>query len=344
MKFVDEVEIVATSGKGGRGCSSFRREKYVAFGGPDGGDGGRGGHVYLVADRAVTTLYHLRHQTLWRAQPGEPGGTRLKTGSMGEDTRIRVPVGTIVRLLDDEGEPVGDPLFELLLDGDERLVAEGGKGGLGNTHFKTSTNRAPRKTTPGGPAQELRLRLELKLVADVGLLGFPNAGKSTLISTISAARPRIADYPFTTLVPHLGVVSMGTEGEFVVADIPGLIEGAAEGKGLGLRFLRHVERTRMLLHLVSLSEQGDPLDRWRILRRELREYDPALAERPEIVVLTQVDAAEPELVAEARAAFTAELGAPPFVISAVTREGVPELVRAVWERLRPEPADEPGGV
>lgn len=285
MLFVDEVEIVAVSGRGGRGSSSFRREKYVAFGGPDGGDGGRGGHVIFVADDALTTLHHLRHQTHLRAAPGEHGGTRLKTGAMGEDLRVRLPTGTIVRRVDDDGEAQEPPLFELLVPGEERMVAEGGRGGLGNTHFKTSTNRAPRKTTPGGPGESVRLRLELKLMADVGLIGFPNAGKSTLIAAISAARPRIADYPFTTLVPNLGVVSMGTDGSFVVADIPGLIEGAAEGKGLGHQFLRHVERTRMLVHLVSLAEPGDAGQRWQVVRTELGRFDPALLERDEILVL-----------------------------------------------------------
>lgn len=333
MKFVDEVEIVVVSGKGGKGCSSFRREKYVAFGGPDGGDGGRGGHVVMIADPGITTLYHLRHQMHWRATPGEPGGTRLKTGSMGADLEIRVPVGTVVRTVDEDGTVHDAPLFELLVPGDTRVVVEGGRGGLGNTHFKTSTNRAPRKTTPGGASQELRLRLELKLVADVGLLGFPNAGKSTLISVISAARPRVADYPFTTLVPNLGVVSMGTQGDFVVADIPGLIEGAAEGKGLGHQFLRHVERNRMLLHLVSLAEP-EPAERWRILRHELEKYDPALLERPELVVLTQADTADEDVLAEAIHTMTETTGVAPRVISAVTGEGVAELVAEVWQRLR----------
>jgi GTPase len=329
VRFVDEVEIEVQSGRGGKGSSSMRREKYVPLGGPDGGDGGRGGHVVFVADEGIGTLLDLRSRTFWRAGDGDSGGKRQMTGAQGEDLVIRVPVGTIVR--DAEG---GGTLFELTQPGEERIAAVGGKGGLGNTHFKTSTNRAPRTTTPGEPGQRLRLVMELRLMADVGLLGYPNAGKSTLISAISAARPKVADYPFTTLAPNLGVVSMGTEGSFVVADIPGLIEGAAEGKGLGHQFLRHLQRTRMLLHLISLSEEEpEPVEeRYRVLRGELERYDASLLERPELVVLTKADVADDETIARARAALPGEV----LVISAVTGRGVQELVRRVWTQVRGE--------
>ncbi len=338
MRFVDEVEIEVQSGRGGRGSASFRREKYVQHGGPDGGDGGRGGHVILKADARLTSLLDLRSRAHWRAGDGTPGDFRQMTGAAGEDLVIPLPVGTVVR---DVAEDV--ILFELLTDGEERIVAEGGTGGLGNIHFKSSTNRAPRTTTPGGPGLARRVLFELKLVADVGLLGYPNAGKSTLISVISAARPKIADYPFTTLVPNLGVVAIGDEGAFVVADIPGIIEGAAEGKGLGHQFLRHVERTRMLLHLVALGEDElPPLRRWEVLRDELRRYNPEMLERPELVVLTKSDTAEPEAVAAVQAAFGAQ-GVPTMTISAVTRQGVPALLQAVWTRLRElAPPPEPG--
>jgi GTPase len=329
MRFVDEVEIITISGKGGRGSSSFRREKYVAFGGPDGGDGGRGGHVVLVADPGLTTLHHLRHQNHWRAGHGDSGGTARCTGASGEDLRIPLPVGTVIRRMGPGGEVMEPPIFELLNPGEERVVAEGGKGGLGNVHFKTSTNRAPRKSTPGGPGETIRLRLELKLVADVGIIGFPNAGKSTFISTVSAARPRIADYPFTTLVPNLGVVSVDADHQFVIADIPGLIEGAAEGKGLGHQFLRHVERSRTLLHLVSLTDEGPPVERWRIVRNELARYSTSLEGRPEVLALTKADAVEPEVLEEALADFAA-IGLQPLVLSAVTGRGVQAVVAALW--------------
>ncbi len=332
MRFIDEVELSVTSGRGGRGSSSFRKEKYVPMGGPDGGDGGDGGSVIFVADEGVGTLLDLRHRTQWAAEDGEHGQYRLRTGARGKDLEIHVPVGTMVY---DRTEDL--LLFELLTSGERRVASQGGKGGLGNTHFKTSTNRAPRQTTPGEPGRTLHLRLELKLLADVGLLGFPNAGKSTLISRISAARPRIADYPFTTLTPNLGVVQMGDSGSFVVADIPGLIEGAAEGKGLGHQFLRHVDRTKVFLHLVSLAEDvsleaPDPaalLARYNVLRDELRRYDADMLTRPEIVVLTQSDAVPPEYIEAARAIFPADA----LVISAVTGEGVQALVRRIWATL-----------
>ncbi len=330
MRFVDEVQIEVRSGAGGKGSSSMRREKWVPFGGPDGGDGGRGGHVVFQADEGLGTLMDLRHRTQWQAGHGDPGGKRLRTGAQGEDLVIRVPVGTIVT-----DTKRGAVLFELTRHGEARIAAEGGRGGLGNTHFKTSTNRAPKTTTPGEPGSILQLTLELRLMADVGLLGYPNAGKSTLISVISAARPKIADYPFTTLTPNLGVVSMGDAGSFVVADIPGLIEGAAEGKGLGHQFLRHVQRTRMLWHLVSLApDEAEPVEvRWRKLRDELARYDEEIAARPEIVVLTQADAVEAEDIEAARRALLAAGASSPLVLSAVVGDGVPELLRAAWTHL-----------
>ena len=334
MRFVDEVEIEIQSGRGGKGSSSFRREKYVPLGGPDGGDGGRGGNVSFRADTGLQTLLDFRSRSYIRAGDGEGGGKRLQTGATGEDIIVRVPVGTILR----DGES-GQVLFELTRVDEERIAAPGGKGGLGNTHFKSSTNRAPRTTTPGEPGARLRLRLELRLMADVGLLGWPNAGKSTLVSTVSAARPRVADYPFTTLAPSLGVVSVGEDETFVIADIPGLIEGAAEGKGLGHQFLRHLMRNRVLLHLVSLSpmEAEPPERRYRALRDELARYDETLVERPEIVVLTQADLVEPEGIEEARAALVAAGASEPRVISAATGQGVQELVHAVWGLLKATP-------
>ena len=347
MRFIDEVELKVMSGKGGRGSSSFRKEKYVPMGGPDGGDGGDGGDVVFIADEGVGTLLDLRHRTQWAADDGEHGQYRLRHGAMGKDLEIRVPVGTMVYNQDEDLL-----LFELLTGGERRIACPGGKGGLGNRHFKSSTNRAPRQTTPGEPGRVLNLRLELKLMADVGLVGFPNAGKSTLISRVSAARPKIADYPFTTLTPNLGVVSMGDSGTFVVADIPGLIEGAAEGKGLGHQFLRHVERTKLFLHLVSL---GDPLEadpsvaideeeedsarstrfaaalraRYSVLRDELRRYDAELLGRPEIIILTQSDTVSPEDIAAAKLVFPEGV----MVISAVTGDGVQALVQRVWTAL-----------
>ncbi len=339
MRFVDEVEIEVRSGRGGRGSSSFRREKFVPHGGPDGGDGGRGGHVVFRADARLTSLLDLRSRAHWRAGDGTNGDYRQMTGATGEDLVVPLPVGTVVR---DVAEDL--VICELLRDGDERIVAEGGRGGLGNIHFKTSTNRAPKETGPAGPGVTIRLAMELKLVADVGLLGYPNAGKSTLISVVSAARPKIADYPFTTLVPNLGVVSMGDAGSFVIADIPGLIEGAAEGKGLGLQFLRHVERTRMLLHLVSLEDDAlAPFRRWEVLRNELRLYNPELLERPELVVLTKADVATAAVIAKAERSFKAA-GVPTMLVSAVARQGISDLLQAVWNRLHDPTAAGPGPV
>lgn len=330
VRFVDEVMIEVRSGTGGRGSSSMRREKWVPFGGPDGGDGGRGGHVVFEADEGLGTLMDLRHRTQWQAGHGESGGKRRRTGAQGDDLVIRVPVGTIVT-----NATRGAALFELTRHGETRIAAEGGSGGLGNTHFKSSTNRAPKTTTPGELGTTLPLQLELRLMADVGLLGYPNAGKSTLISVISAARPKIADYPFTTLAPNLGVVSMGNSESFVVADIPGLIEGAAEGKGLGHQFLRHVQRTRMLWHLVSLApHEAEPVEvRWRKLRDELTRYDEELAARREIVVLTQADAVEADTIEDARQALIDAGAGAPLVLSAVVGDGVPELLRAAWAHL-----------
>ncbi|MDP2308384.1 MAG: GTPase ObgE [Pseudomonadota bacterium] len=330
MRFVDEVEVDIHSGKGGRGSSSMRREMYVEMGGPDGGDGGRGGNVSFLATSGMHTLLDLRSRSAWRAGDGVAGSGRRRTGAQGADLVIPVPVGTIVR--DAASDAV---LFELLTLGEERIAAPGGIGGLGNPHFKSSTNRAPRTTTPGGPSIALTVRLELRLMADVGLLGYPNAGKSTLISVISAARPKVADYPFTTLVPNLGVVSMGEQGNFVVADIPGLIEGAAEGKGLGHQFLRHLQRTRTLLHLVSLSpmEADSVAHRYRSLRNELVAYDTELAEKPELVVLTQRDTVDDEAEAEARQALTEAGAGEIHVISAIAGDGIKPLLQRTWARI-----------
>src|SRR4029450_2127986 len=287
MKFVDEASIKVHAGNGGRGMVSFRREKFVPFGGPDGGDGGDGGSVYVVSDPGLNTLADFRYQRTFKAGNGEPGGSSDCSGKGGEDREIVVPVGTALYDVDTEEE-----LGDLAQPGARVLVARGGKGGLGNQRFKSSTNRTPRKATPGYPGEKRELRLELKLLADVGLLGLPNAGKSTLISAVSAARPRIADYPFTTLHPNLGVVYVGPHKSFVMADIPGLIEGAAEGAGLGRRFLKHMHRTRLLLHLIDIAPpdpDADPVQDAKNIVEELRKYSADLALKPRWLVLNKID-------------------------------------------------------
>jgi GTP-binding protein len=341
MRFIDEIRLHVISGVGGNGCIAFRREKFVPMGGPSGGDGGRGGDVVLVATQGRTTLLELRGKTIWRARRGEHGRGSQQTGACAKHIEITVPVGT--RVFDEQTDEV---LADLTVDGERWIAAEGGQGGQGNMRFKSATNRAPRKKTPGGPGIERYLRLELMLMADVGLLGFPNAGKSTLIRQISAAKPRVADYPFTTLVPSLGVVDMGFEGTFTVADIPGLIEGASEGTGLGHQFLRHVSRTRLLLHLVSAAEHDeghvhsgddqilDPLRRYLAIRHELKTYDPDLAARDEMVILTKSDVTEPDRMQEIVDCFTAETGRAPLVISAPTKAGLDPLKIACWERIQ----------
>ena len=331
MQFIDEATIRVEAGKGGPGALSFRREKYIARGGPDGGDGGDGGAVILVGDSALNTLIDFRYQPLYRAANGQPGSGRNKTGAKGDDRRVKVPVGTSV--VDEETlETIGD----VVRDGQELTVARGGRHGVGNTHFKSSTNRAPRRTTPGEPGEHRVLRLQLKLLADVGLLGLPNAGKSTLVSTISAARPKVADYPFTTLVPSLGVVGAGSDSSFVVADIPGIIEGAADGAGLGAQFLRHLSRTRILLHLVDAAplDGSDPVENARIAADEVLAYSEALAERPTWLVLNKADLLSSEAESTLRARFEAEFpDVPLYVISAATGAGLDGLVNGLSEAI-----------
>jgi GTP-binding protein len=310
--------------------TAFRREKFVPRGGPSGGDGGRGGDVWLVGDSSLNTLLHLRYNPEHTAGCGRHGEGSNRSGREGEDTIVRVPVGT--QVLDAE---TGEFLVDLAEEGQRWLAAKGGRGGFGNAHFASSTNRAPRYHQEGSPGEEYEFQLELKLLADVGLVGFPNAGKSTFISTISAAKPKIADYPFTTLEPHLGVVDLGDYRTFVVADIPGLIEGAHGGAGLGDRFLRHVERTRLLLHLVDVSSASgrDPLSDYEIINKELAAYDPQLAERPQVVVATKLDALdEPERLERLRQRAVTD-GLEFFEISSVTNRGVRELVQTLARRL-----------
>ena len=309
MKLVDEAEITVIAGNGGNGCVGFRREKFIPLGGPDGGDGGKGGDVWLEADENLNTLVDFRHQTRFKAQRGENGMGRQMYGKAGEDIVVTVPVGTVVHNVETD-EVIGD----MTAHGDRLLVAKGGKGGLGNMHFKSSVNRAPRRATPGGEGETRSLRLELKVLADVGLLGLPNAGKSTFIRAVSAAKPKVADYPFTTLVPNLGVVSVGRYKSFVVADIPGLIEGAAEGAGLGSLFLRHVQRTRLLLHLVDIAPldyEGSavsPAEQVRAIEHELRKYDPAMLDKPRWLVLNKADLMFEDEAREAAQTIVAELG------------------------------------
>jgi GTPase len=328
--FIDRVKIKVRGGGGGNGVTAFRREKFVPRGGPSGGNGGRGGDVWLVADSSLNTLLHLRYNPEHKAERGGHGEGSDRSGRDGADVVVRVPTGT--QVLDPE---TGDLLHDLAQDGERWLAARGGRGGFGNAHFATSTNRAPRYHQEGAPGEERELQLELKLLADVGLVGFPNAGKSTLISTVSAAKPKVADYPFTTLEPHLGVVDLGEFRTFVVADIPGLIEGAHAGAGLGDRFLRHVERTKLLLHLVDVSSASgrDAVSDYETINRELRAYDERLSERPQIVVATKIDALdEPERLESLRQR-AAEDGREFHAISAAANRGVRELVLAVARKL-----------
>ncbi len=340
MKFIDEARIEVAGGNGGAGAVSFRREKFVPRGGPDGGDGGRGGSVFAVADRNINTLVDYRYQRKFLARNGERGRGADQYGAAAEDIRLRVPVGTQVF-----DEDTGETLADLVEHDQVAMLARGGAGGLGNLRFKSSTNRAPRQSTPGQEGEHRRLRLELKVLADVGLLGMPNAGKSTFIAAVSNARPKIADYPFTTLHPNLGVVRVGPERSFVIADIPGLIEGAAEGAGLGHQFLRHLQRTRLLLHLVDLSPfdpQADPVREARAIVGELRRYDPSLAEKPRWLVLNKIDMVAPDERQQRIDDFVTRYrgrgrNAIPvervFSISALTHEGCDRLCLAISDWL-----------
>ncbi|WP_018872321.1 Obg family GTPase CgtA [Thioalkalivibrio sp. ALJ16] len=333
MKFIDEATITVKAGDGGNGCVSFRREKYIPFGGPDGGDGGDGGSVWLVGDEGLNTLADFRYQRRFDAQRGENGMGRQRTGASGEDLEIAVPVGTQVRDAE-TGEILGDVTHE----GQRLLVAQGGFHGLGNTRYKSSTNQAPRQSKPGTPGELRKLSLELMVLADVGLLGLPNAGKSTLLARASAARPKIADYPFTTLIPQLGVVRIGVNQSFVIADIPGLIEGAAEGAGLGTRFLKHLARTRLLLHVVDVAPpdpEADPLADLHTAVTELEHHSDKLASLPRWIVLNKkelLDAEDLEALVE-RVAADQGAAHPVFVISAATGDGVDALLQAVMRHI-----------
>ena len=345
MKFVDEAFIDISAGDGGAGCVSFRHEKYKEFGGPNGGDGGRGGHVFALADPNLNTLVDFRFSRRHDAKRGQHGMGSDMFGAAGDDITLKMPVGTVI-----SDAETGQVLFELLIPGEVITIAKGGDGGFGNMRFKSAINRAPRQKTPGWPGEKKNLKLELKVLADVGLLGMPNAGKSTLITAISNARPRIADYPFTTLHPHLGVVRVGPEQSFVVADLPGLIEGAADGAGLGHLFLRHLQRTRLLLHIVDMApfdESVDAVAQARALVNELKKYDPALHRKPRWLVLNKLDM----VPASERAALIRDFvkrlrfKGPVFEISALNHEGCESLVKAVYQHVKlqqaSERADEP---
>ena len=343
MKFIDEATIEVRAGDGGNGCVSFRREKYIPFGGPDGGDGGDGGSVYLEAESAVNTLVDFRHNRKFLAERGQNGMGKNRTGKSGGDLIVKVPVGTLVHE-EETGELIGD----LVRHGDKLLVARGGFHGLGNTRFKSSTNRAPRQSKPGTPGEVRQLRLELKLLADVGLLGMPNAGKSTLIRAVSSARPKVADYPFTTLYPNLGVVRVGELRSFVMADVPGLIEGAAQGAGLGVQFLKHLSRTRLLLHLVDIGPRTDPVADIAVIIKELEQFSPELAGRERWLVLNKVDLIAPaERESRCRAVIDA-LGwrGPVYEVSGLRQDGTDGLMRDVMgylDRVRAVEDAEQGG-
>lgn len=329
--FVDEVDIHIEAGDGGSGSLSFRREKFVPKGGPDGGNGGAGGSVYLVADPHRNTLVHFRFNPDYKAQRGGNGAGALRTGRGGRDLDIPVPVGTLVYKIDPEtGEKV--QAADLTVVGQRVCLAKGGRGGLGNAHFATSTNRAPRKVQPGEPGEDFDLHLKLKLLADVGLVGYPNAGKSTLISVISAAKPKIAAYPFTTLTPNLGVVALSGDRDFVVADVPGLIEGAHEGHGLGHQFLRHIERTKVIIHLVDVSSASgrDAVEDFDTIRQELKLYNPELLKKPHLVAANKIDAVDDPKRVTALEKRAKKLKLDFFQISAAAGTGVKELVEAAW--------------
>jgi len=339
--FIDEAKIHVTGGHGGNGCVAFRREKFVPRGGPSGGDGGRGGDVYLESNEHLNTLLKFRYTREFHANRGRHGEGSNRHGQDGTDLLIPVPIGTIVY-----DEATGERLWDF--DAPERrfLIAKGGRGGRGNAHFASSTNQAPRKAEPGTPGEERALRLELKLLADVGLVGFPNVGKSTLISRLSAARPRIADYPFTTLEPCLGVVALDPERSFVMADIPGLIAGAHEGRGLGVRFLKHIERTRLLLHLIDVAEHSgrDPVEDYWVIMKELESFSPTVARKPMGLVASRVDAAGDGDRLVALREFCRERGERLYEISCVTGEGLEDLKRATWATLEKMPRHSPSEV
>jgi GTP-binding protein len=322
MKFLDEAKVYVASGAGGNGCVSFRREKFIEFGGPNGGDGGKGGDVVVEAVDGLNTLIDYRYQQHFKAERGENGMGKDRHGANGKDVVLRVPVGT--QVYEEDGETL---LADLTAVGQRTTIAKGGNGGFGNAYFKSSTNRAPRHANPGQPGEELTIRLRLKLIADAGLIGLPNAGKSTFLSVVSAARPKIADYPFTTLHPQLGVVRID-EREFVLADLPGLIEGAHEGVGLGDRFLGHTERCRVLLHLVD-GTADDPVAAYRTVRSELEAYGHGLADKPEIVALTKADALTPEAIETQAAALKKAAGRAPLILSSASGQGVPDALRAL---------------
>ncbi|MBS1120938.1 MAG: GTP-binding protein Obg/CgtA [Deltaproteobacteria bacterium] len=331
MQFIDEATIHVKAGAGGNGCVAFMD----ARGGPAGGDGGDGGSIIVVADSHLASLLDFKYRRHYKAKPGEHGRNKDQYGAAAEDLKLRVPVGTVIY---EEGTEA--PIADLAEDGARFVLAKGGIGGRGNIHFKSPWNQAPRTAEPGTPGQERTVRLELKLLADVGLLGYPNVGKSTFISQVSRARPKIADYPFTTLVPNLGVVRMSGERDFVIADIPGLIEGAAEGAGLGLQFLRHVERCRVLLHIVegtfTTGPTRSPIEDYRVINAELGRYAPELAKKPQVVVLNKVDATDPDQVAEHRRGFAA-LGVELLTMSAATGEGTAAVLEALWSHLQRPP-------
>jgi GTP-binding protein len=340
MKFIDEVVIEVQAGKGGDGCVSFRREKYVPRGGPDGGDGGRGGNVLMSADRSLCTLMDHRYIKHYRAPHGEPGRGSDQFGKAGTDLIVRVPMGTLVFNADTNAL-----LVDLSSDGAKQIVAQGGNGGHGNLHYKSATNQAPRKAEPGQPGQKVSLRLELKLLADVGVIGLPNVGKSTLVSRISRAQPKIADYPFTTLVPTLGVVARGEGESFVIADVPGLIEGAHQGVGLGDRFLRHLERCKLLLHLITWhpGEPAEPeqlINHLEVLERELVLYDQKLSQKPRLIAISKIDLTEVRALIEPVRALLANRSMPVLAFSAVTGEGLPELIHALFQHTRNTPPQE----
>ncbi len=331
MKFVDEVRIHVKAGDGGKGAVAFRREKFMPRGGPSGGDGGRGGSILVEADENFTTLLDYRFQPEHKAKNGEAGGGSDCNGRDGQDVLLRVPVGTVIK-----DAQTGEPLFDLAENGQKVVLARGGKGGLGNMNFATSTRQAPRFAQPGTPGEEREVLLELKLLADVGLLGFPNAGKSTLISRVSKAKPKVADYPFTTLTPHLGVVAYKDHRSFVMADIPGIIEGAHQGAGLGHQFLRHVERCRLLIHLVDCSDQGEgrePMNDFEALNRELALHSEELAKKPQIVAANKIDLPDARERAKKLASKLKRRKIAVFQVSSATGEGLPELLDAAAERI-----------